>query len=122
MDFIYMLFGLSTYIIFMFKIEILFNQRYFFIYLIYTIILYCVAVVLSDTDIANKTIVPALKIPLLSAVAFYILFKIFYALYQRNPVNTFGSYDKQNVKDVLFCIFFLFLGVILPIYIVSLTL
>ncbi|SFO39987.1 hypothetical protein SAMN05421741_1515 [Paenimyroides ummariense] len=119
MDFIFIALGLSTMLLFMFKIEWLFNYKYFLINIFYNIVLFCGSLLMIKYQLGNPKMVVALKMPLISSIVFFLLYILFQKIYKRNPENTFWTFTKKPVQDVIFTLLFWFLGVGLPIYIVA---
>jgi len=119
MDFIFIALGLSTMWLFMFRIEWLFNNKYFLINIFYNIILFCGSLLMIKYQIGNPKMVVALKMPLISSLVFFLLYIIFQKIYKRNPENTFWTFTKKPVQDVIFTLLFWFLGVGLPVYIIA---
>ena len=116
MDFIIVLIGLSTVIIFMYNRSWLFVTKNILLYLGYTLVLFGVSSLFLNFNIGNAKTIPSLKMPLLSLIIFWILNSIFKLLYKRNPQNTFWSFVKMPIQDVVFSMLFLFLGVGLPFF------
>ncbi len=114
MDFIFVLIGLSTVWLFMFKIEWLFNPKSFVINIVYDIFLFGISFLLLQYQIGNPKLVLALKMPLLASLVFYILYKGFKKIYKRNPENTFWTFTGKPTQDVIFTLLFWFLGGGLP--------
>ncbi len=114
MDFFFVLIGLSTTWLFMFKIEWLFQTRPFMINLVCNVILFAVSFSLIQNEIGNPKLVVALRMPLLSSLVFLVLYKIFFKMYGRNPENTFWVFTKKPIQDVIFTISYWFLGGGLP--------
>lgn len=112
-DFWFVLIGLNTVIIFMFKTDWLFNNRILLTLACINAILF---VIPFFYDGKFKTI-GALQIPLFSLLLFYILYQIFFKIYKRNPENTFWTLTKKPIEDVLFSILFWIIGIALPVII-----
>lgn len=118
MDLIFVSFGLSIAIIFMYKIEWLFNLKSFLIIFFYTILLFGLSFLLLEYNIGNPRIIIALKMPILSITIFKLLNILFKIIYKRNPENTAWTYTKKPIEDVLFSILYWFLGVGLPFFLI----
>lgn len=119
MDFIFIVLGLSTMWLFMFKIEWLFNYKYFLINIIYNIVLFCVSLLLINSQLGNPKMTVALKMPLISSIVFFILYISFKNIYKRNPENTFWTFTKKPIQDVIFTLMFWFFGVGLPVFVIA---
>lgn len=119
MDFIFIALGLSTMWLFMFRIEWLFNYKYFLINIFYNIVLFCGSLLMLNYQLGNPKMVVALKMPLISSLVFFLLYITFQKIYKRNPENTFWTFTKKPVQDVIFTLLFWFLGVGLPVYIIA---
>lgn len=116
----YVLVGMSTILIFMFKIEWLFNMKSFLINLAYGVVLFLVALILIKEGIGDQRFVPALKVPLLSSVVFRLLYFGFIKIYKRNPENTFWVFERKPIEDIVFTGLFWLLGAGLPIVLATL--
>ena len=118
MDFIFIALGLSTMWLFMFKIEWLFNYKFFLLNIFYDIALFGGALILMNYKIGNPKMVVTLLIPLISSIVFFVLYILFKKIYKRNPENTFWTFTKMPIQDVVFTVLFWFLGVGLPVFII----
>lgn len=110
-DFLLVMAGLNTVIIFMFKIEWLLNTKSL-------VVLACINTILFGIGFYyNKKIntIDALKMPIVSLLIFCVLNWAFMKLYNRHPENTFWSFTKKPIEDVLFSIIFWILGIVLPV-------
>jgi len=119
MDFIFIILGLSTIWLFMFKIKWLFNRKYFIINIIYNIVLFSISLLLINYHLVNPKMVVALKMPLISSIVFFILYISFKNIYKRNPENTFWVSTRKPIQDVIFTLMFWFFGLGLPILIIA---
>jgi hypothetical protein len=119
MDFIFVLIGLSTVWLFMFKIEWLFLTKTFVINVIYNILLFGISFLLVKYQISNPKFLLLLRMPLFSTFVFLILYKGFKKIYQRNPENTFWVFTGKPIQDVIFTLLFWFLGVGLPFILIK---
>lgn len=115
MDYFFLTIGLTTAILFMFKIEWLLDLKPFLINLGYDLILFLLSLIMSSNN-APKT-VSALKMPLISSLIFFILSRAFRYTYMRNPENTFWLFRNKPIQDVVFTLLFWFLGIGLPFFI-----
>lgn len=116
MDYLFLTIGLTTAILFMFKIEWLLDLKPFLINLGYDLILFLISCLMSNRN-APKTL-SALKMPLISSLIFFILCLAFRHIYLRNPENTFWVFRNKPVQDVIFTLLFWFLGIGLPFLII----
>jgi hypothetical protein len=119
MDIVYVILGLSTMWLFMFKIEWLFNRKYFLVNIAYNVVLFCISLLIINSQLGNPKMVVALKMPLVSSIIFFVLYCLFRVIYKRNPENTFWTFTKKPIQDIMFTLMFWFLGVGLPIFIVG---
>jgi len=117
---IFFLIGFSTIWLFMYKITWLFNTKTFIIYFIYCIILSIISIVLIQNKWFDYKTVKALQIPLISAIVFFILYRLFKKIYKRDPENTFWAFTKKPIEDVVFSLLFWFLGAGLPVILITL--
>src|ERR1700747_3568575 len=99
MDFVFVLIGLSTMFIFMYKIEWLFAPKFFIINIVYDVVLFLISMYLLSNNVGNLKMVTALKMPLLSSIIFFILYLVFKKLFRRNPENTFWVFTKKPIQD-----------------------
>ena len=118
MDFVFILLGINTLFVFLFKREWLLQKHSFFIMLICNFILCIFCYVLQYHSIGNPKLVVALKMPVISQVLFVIFVFVFRKLYDRNPVDTFWTMDSTLMKDGIFNFVFWFLAIMLPAYLV----
>lgn len=118
MDFIFILLGLSTLFIFLYKREWLIEKKSYLIILWINLVLFFVGYFLEYVvNIHSKTVV-ALKMGLLSQLIFLALINLYRKLYGKNPVDTFWSMDSKLLKDGLFNFLFWIIGGIIPAIIV----
>lgn len=118
MGLIFVLFGLSTMWLFMFRIEWLLNFHSFLLNLIYDVFLFGIAFLLIDYSFFDEKYLVALKMPLVSSIMFFVMLQMFKRVKGRNPENTFWTFSRKPLSDVIFTILFWFLGVGLPFFIV----
>jgi hypothetical protein len=114
---IFILIGLSTIWIFMFKIEWLFNYKTFLINIGYDIFLAALSLVLLSIQFGNPKMVVALQMPIISSVVFFVLHRIFKFFFKRDPENTFWVFTGKPIQDVLFSLLFWFIGAGVPFFI-----
>jgi len=120
MDLIFVLIGLSTVWIFMFKIEWLFLTETFAVNIIYNILLFGISFLLVQNQLGNPKFLLLLRMPLFSSFVFFILYKGFKKIYQRNPENTFWTFTGKPIQDVIFTLLFWFFGGGLPFILIKL--
>lgn len=110
-----MLTGLSTMWLFMYKMEwLFFKHKYFWIYFLYCMLLFFLTFVLDiDSKLFNT-----LKMPLISLIVFEVIVFSFESIYKRKPENTFWSFRKKPIPDIIFSILFWLLGIGLPFFLV----
>ena len=115
MGYLLMTLGLSTPLIFMFKIEWLFDKKGYFIILSCDFLFFLFSLLMLNDGGAN--IFRALQIPLFSTLVFGILYLGYKKIYKRDPKNTFWTFSKQRTEDVFFTLLFWILGAGLPMLI-----
>ena len=119
MDFIFILIGLSIMLLFMFKIEWLFDFGVTsLVILIYSIMLFVLSFLLLEINFGNPSMVVCLRMPIISYAIFKMFHLIFKLIYLRNPENTAWVFEKKPIQDILFSILFWFFGVGLPFFLV----
>lgn len=114
LNFVFILIGMNTLIVFLFKREWLLEKIPFLTLLIINFILFILAYALEQKNIGKSNLVIALKMPLLSQLLFACTVFCFRKIYKRSPVDTFWTMDKNLMKDGIFNFFFWVLGIILP--------
>ncbi|MDP3927632.1 MAG: hypothetical protein Q8R57_01285 [Bacteroidota bacterium] len=119
MDFVFVIIGLSTVWLFMFKIEWLFHFKSFLINIIYNIFLSGASFFLIFYRMGNTAMVLSLWIPLLSSLVFYLLYFGFKRIYKRDPENTFWVFSGKPIQDIVFTFLFWFLGVGVPFILIK---
>jgi uncharacterized protein YacL len=117
MDLLFLILGLSNTIVYFYKEEWLFDKTKFIFYFYYTIILFFISILLNETYF-NSKFVKFLMLPFFNILIFIFLFFIFKRLYKRNPQNTFWSYSKKPIQDVLFTIIYWIVGFLIPIILI----
>ena len=118
LDLIFVLVGNSTLILFHYKIDWLFDKKKFLIILLYNCLLFALSYLLIYLNVGNPNTVVALRISLLSSLVFYVLCNVFRSIYNRNPENTFYSFSKKPIEDIVFSGLFWVFGVGVPILII----
>ena len=118
MNFIIIVASLFIHIIFIYKRQWLFDKRIFISIALTSFLLFGVSYALSKLDIGNPKFIPALKIPFLAVVVFFIMNRIFFQVYQRNPEDTFWSMDLTLMRDGIFNLLFWFIGVMIPAFLI----
>lgn len=111
MGFIFIIIGLSTMWLFMFKIEWLFDSKSFRINILYNVCLFLLYFLFDYYEIGNPKYIIALRIPLMSSIVFLIFYQIFKSIYHRNPENTAWAMTGKPMEDVVFSILFWVFGV-----------
>jgi hypothetical protein len=111
-DFLFVMIGLNTVIIFMFKIEWLFNTKSLLILTSINAFLFAIAFFYDK----KFNTIGALKMPGVSLLIFCSLNWAFMKIYNRRPDNTFWSFKKKPIEDVLFSIIFWIIGIALPVF------
>jgi hypothetical protein len=116
-DLIFVVFGLSIMLLFMFKIEWLFaNGVIFWRILTYCFLSFGLSLYLLSIEYYKIMFINNLKIPLISFLIFRVFFFLFKKKYKRNPENTFGEFQKKPIQDIIFTILYWLLGVGLPYF------
>ncbi len=114
MDFIYIILGMNTLIVFMYKRDWLLSRKPFTITLTVNFLLLILGYLLQYYSVGNPKMVVALKMPVLSQLLFIGLVTIFRKIYNRDPVDTFWTMDVSLMKDGIFNFFFWVVAIILP--------
>jgi hypothetical protein len=114
MDIIFVLIGLSVPILFMFKEEWLYNKKILSTIFLLSMFLFIAVMFYEDKNIVKYKTFAALKMPLLSTIIFFCLHQFYVKKYKRNPENTFWSFSKKSIEDILFTILFWIFGIGLP--------
>ncbi len=113
-DFLFIIIGMTTIIVFSFKREWLLNQKFSLILMCINLLLLILGYVFEYNSIGNPKMVVAIKMPILSQLIFIVLVYIFRKIYNRNPVDTFWSMDLSLMKDGIFNFLFWLLAIVLP--------
>lgn len=114
MDFIFILLGINTLIIFLYKREWLLQKQPFIIVMACNLTLFMLGYVLQHYSIVISKFVVALKMPLLSQLLFLSLAFLFRKIYDRDVVDTFWVSDLRLMKDGVFNFIFWVTGIMLP--------
>ena len=109
--------GLSTYLIFNFKIEWFFNKKPRNIILLIDIVLLVIPLIFGVRN--SKDFLFLLQMPLISLLIFLLFYYIFKKNFNRNPINTahFAFRPKEDedkkvrIEDVIFSILFFIIGI-----------
>lgn len=118
MDFLFIIFGLSTLIVFLYKREWLINKKSCMIIFLINSILFLSSYFLEYIIKINSKTVVALKMGLLSQLIFLLLITLYRKLYNSTPMDTFWSMDIKLLKDGIFNFLFWVLGGVIPAIIV----
>lgn len=113
MNVIFIIIGLNVTILFLFDKSKLDDKKWFFRILIFNIILFLIASILSLNNIAKNTAVNSLFVPLISQGIYYGLSKLFYLNYEQDSVDTFWTMDKTLFKDGWFNSIFWIISILL---------
>ena len=114
MDFIYIVLGINTLIVFLFNRDWLLQKKSFIILFIFNLILFVLGYLLQHYSIGNPKFVVALKMPILSQLLFMGLVALFRKVYNRTPEDTFWTMDISLMKDGIFNFIFWIIAIILP--------
>lgn len=114
----YILIGLSTVWLFMYKIEWLIDSKTFLINIGYSVVLFIASYLLLEYGVGNPKTIVALRMPLISSIVFLALFQLFKLIFKRNPRNTFFVFKREAIEDVVFSILFWVIGGGVPFFIV----
>lgn len=109
--YIFVISGFSTVLIFLFRIEWLFNKKSFLSILGIDLLLFLVSFIVKEKNIQ------VLRVALLSSIIFFALYKAFVLRYKRNPENTFYAFEKKPVQDVMFTILFWLLSGLMVLFV-----
>lgn len=111
---LYVIISMSIALVFMFKIEWLYNKKTAIALLFYTIVLVVLSFLLKMFAIDQPKNIALLTIPLISLLFFCLAAFVFKKIYKRNPENTFWESAPKPVEDVIFTIIFWVFGVGIP--------
>lgn len=114
MGFIYIILGINTLIIFLYKREWLFNKKPFVLLLVCNLLLFAIGYLAPVFSLNNSKMIVALKMPFISQMLFVCLTTVFKKVYKRNPEDTFWSMDIKQMKDGVFNFLFWIIAVVLP--------
>lgn len=110
--------GMLVHGIFIFRRDILYKKTSFIIVLAFSLLLFCLSYAFQALPLGNPKLVVLLKVPLLSLAIFFVMRRIFYRMYKKNPEDTFWFMDVSLMKDGIFNFLFWFLGMFIPILMV----
>ncbi len=113
---IFVLFGLSITVLFMEKMEWLMDKKMYPWIILYCTILYLASFLFLHTTIVIPAVAKVLRIPIFSFIIFVIFHSIFKILFKRDPENTYWAFTSKPIQDVIFCMLFWILGVLIPIF------
>lgn len=114
MSFIYIVIGMNTLVVFMYKRDWLLSRKPFMILFAINVLLLACGYLLQYYSIGNPKMVVALKMPVLSQLLFLGLVAVFRKVYSRDPIDTFWTMDVGLMKDGIFNLFFWVVAIILP--------
>lgn len=117
-NFIFILLGTNTLIVFLYKRDWLLEKNPFLVLLAANSILFATGYLLEFELVGNPKLVIALKMPLLSQLIFVCMVLIFRKIYNRDPVDTFWTMDQKLMKDGIFNFVFWVAAIILPAIVV----
>jgi hypothetical protein len=117
-NFVFVLLGINTQIVFLYKREWLLEKIPFLILLVVNIVLLAAGYLLEAKLIGNPKLVIALKMSLFSQLIFISMVFIFRKIYSRDPVDTFWTMDLKLMKDGIFNFVFWLAAGIIPAIIV----
>jgi len=118
MDFIYIILGMNTLIVFIYKRDWFLRRKPFLILLFVNFLLLILGYLLQYYSVGNHKMVVVLKMPMLSQLLFIGLVIIFRKVYNRDPVDTFWTMDVSLMKDGIFNFFFWVVAIILPVILI----
>lgn len=109
--FLLVLIGLNVPILFMFKEKWLYGKKSM-------LLIFCVNIILFILGwLLDHKLFDAFKMPVISTIIFYGMHQMFKKLYHRNPENTFWTFSKKPLEDILFSLLFWIIGIGLPAFI-----
>lgn len=114
MDFIYIVLGMNTLIIFIYVRKWLVCRKPFMILFAINFLLLTMGYLFQYYSVGNSRMVVALKMPVLAQSLFIGLVAIFRKVYNRDPVDSFWTMDANLMKDGVFNLFFWMVAIILP--------
>lgn len=110
MDIVFLVLGMSTFLVYFFKMEWLLRRREFLFLLIFNLIIFISSYFITGQFSVKDDFVVILRGGLLSQLIFYILLVVFRKIYKRNPENTFWVFTKKPLEDIIFNMSFMLLG------------
>ncbi len=116
LDYLLIYIGLSIAIVFMFKHAWLYTNSTFGYILAYCVILFIVSVISIEILKVEYSLIWILRAPLISVIIYRGLLFCFIKLFKRVPENTFWSFERKPIQDVIFSGLFWLLGVAGPLF------
>lgn len=118
MDYIFVFFGMTTQLIFLYRRELLLDKKVFFYILYFNVFLFILGFIFEDFLKLDFKAVGILKMSLLSQLIFLIMIYIYKILYKKNPADTFWVSDITLLKDGIFNFIFWIAGTLIPVIII----
>lgn len=114
MNYIFVILGLSTQLIFLFKREILLDKKKSKLLLVFNFFLFFLGLFLKDFLQLEFKLIGMLKMSLFSQLIFITMLFIFRKAYKKKPKDTYMSFDTGLLKDGIFNFIFWVLGGFVP--------
>jgi hypothetical protein len=118
MNFVIIVISLFVQIIFIYKREWLFDKKIFIGVVIVSVLLFGASMALTAQGMGNPKFIPALKMPFLVVLIFFIMKTMFFRIYERNAEDTFWSMNLSLMRDGVFNFLFWFLGIMIPAFLI----
>lgn len=112
---VFVAFGFSISVLFMVKIEWLMDKKKYPQIVLYCAIMYVASYLFLNTSLVIPAVAKTLRIPIFSFGIFVIFHSIFRKIFKRDPENTYWAFTSKPIQDVIFCILFWVLGILIPI-------
>jgi hypothetical protein len=113
---LFVVIGLNVQIIFMLYEHILLSNKRFIFLLAFEILLLFICFLIQYYFPAIHKPVSILKLPIISILIYWLMVEAFKGLYNRNPQNTFWSFTRKPIQDVIFSLVFWFASLIPVIF------
>ncbi len=115
MIFFFTIIGVSVHLIFLFKRELLFDQRTFKILLMVSFSLFLIFFLIRENSTPAKGL-ETLLVPFLALIVFWVMKNIYKGFFRQDAKDTFYSMDLKLMRDGVFNFLFWVVGLTLPYY------
>ena len=106
-------FGLSIFLVFLFKREFLVDKRFSVYFIIYCLVLGLLGLFLQNNNVKGGDI---LVLPLFQFIIYRFFYKIFVSIYKREPKDTFWSMDLSLMIDGIFNFLYVIFAFCFPLF------